>query len=131
MLGFREKEIYGSMNLEEVNLAIKRFAKTRNIDIQIIQINNEGEIIEAIHDSLNWANGIVINPGAFAHYSFSIRDAISSVNLPTIEVHLTNIYRRETFRHKSIIAPVCIGQICGFGVNSYFLGLSAIVNVLK
>ncbi|NMB06987.1 MAG: type II 3-dehydroquinate dehydratase [Tissierellia bacterium] len=128
ILGKRDKNIYGKLNLEEINYIIENKAKEENINVIIFQSNFEGEIIEKIHDAMdNNIDGIIINPAAFTHYSIAIRDAIEAITIPVIEVHLSNIYSRETFRNKSVIAPVCTGQITGFGHNSYLLAL----NMLK
>ena len=102
-----------------------------NVELKIIQSNHEGEIIDAIQDARKWAAGIVINPAGYTYTSIAIRDAIASVNLPVVEVHMSNIYRREPFRSQSVIVPVCIGQVCGFGWNSYVLGLSALLKYLE
>lgn len=124
ILGKRDKNIYGKLNLEEINYIIENKAKEENINVIIFQSNFEGEIIEKIHDAMdNNIDGIIINPAAFTHYSIAIRDAIEAITIPVIEVHLSNIYSRETFRNKSVIAPVCTGQITGFGHNSYLLAL--------
>ena len=120
MLGFRETEKYGSMTLKDLEKDLYTYSFKLGVDIETFQSNFEGEIV-----------GIVINAGAYTHTSVAIRDAISAVNLPTVEVHMTNIYKREEFRHHSYLAPVCIGQISGFSVNSYKLGLNAIVNSIK
>ena len=131
LLGIREQTIYGTMTLEEINIAIKALAVELGVDIRIVQSNVEGEIIERIHEARTWAEGILINPGAFTHYSLAIRDAIAGVHLPTVEVHLSNIHAREEFRRISVIAPVCVGQITGFGARSYLLGLRALVETVQ
>lgn len=123
MLGTRENEIYGNESLEDIAVKINKEAKKLKIEIDFVQSNFEGEIIETIHKAKGKYDAILINPGALTHYSYSIRDAIKSVNMPTIEIHLSNIHSREDFRNKSVIAPVCIGQISGFGCMSYILGI--------
>lgn len=130
MLGLREVEKYGSMTLKDLEKELYAFSFELGIDIETFQSNFEGEIVEKIHSSRNNFDGIVINAGAYTHTSIAIRDAISSVNIPVVEVHMTNIYKREEFRHHSYIAPVCIGQISGFGINSYKLGVKAITEYL-
>ena len=130
LLGRREVSLYGKQTLEDINSALRDYAASLGVELRIVQSNHEGEIIDAIHQALGWADGILINPGAFTHYSYAIRDAIAAVGLPAVEVHLTNIYAREEFRHHSVIAPVCLGQISGFGVNSYLLGLRALFEAL-
>jgi 3-dehydroquinate dehydratase-2 len=127
MLGRREPEIYGKLSLEDINQILTEDAQALGVNLEILQSNYEGILIEAIHKAWQRQDGLVINPGAFTHTSVAIRDAIASVNIPTVEVHLSNIYKREEFRHHSFIAPVAIGQISGFGVDSYRLGLQAIV----
>ncbi len=119
LLGIREKEIYGELTLEELNKIIKDYVNKNNLKTKIFQSNYEGEIIEIITKYINWADCIIINPAAFTHYSYAIRDAIKAVNIPTIEVHLSNIYKRESFRRKSVIKDVCIKSFYGEGVNSY------------
>lgn len=131
MLGFREPEKYGSMTLKDLEKDLYAYSFKLGVDIETFQSNFEGEIVEKIQSTKDNFDGIVINAGAYTHTSVAIRDAISAVNLPTVEVHMTNIYKREEFRHHSYLAPVCIGQISGFGVNSYKLGLNAIVNFIK
>ncbi len=131
MLGFREPEKYGSMTLKDLEKELYAFSFELGIDIETFQSNFEGEIVEKIHDVKKKFDGIIINAGAYTHTSIAIRDAISSVNVPTVEIHMTNIYKREDFRHHSYIAPVCMGQISGFGVNSYKLGLKAVVDYLN
>lgn len=131
MLGLRETEKYGTMTLKDLEKELYAFSFEIGIDIETFQSNFEGEIVEKIHQTKDNFDGIVINAGAYTHTSVAIRDAISAVNIPTIEVHMTNIYKREEFRHHSYIAPVCIGQISGFGINSYKLGLKAVVDYLN
>ena len=131
MLGFRETEKYGTMTLKDLEKDLYAFSFELGIDLETYQSNIEGEIVEKIHSAKDGINGIIINAGAYTHTSIAIRDAISAVNIPTIEVHMTNIYKREEFRHHSYLAPVCIGQISGFGANSYKLGLKAVVDYLN
>lgn len=125
LLGLREPEVYGALNLDQINARLLDLAKKEGLDLQISQSNSEGAIIDTIHAALDWADAIVINPGAYTHTSVAIRDAIAAVRLPTVEVHLTNVHRRESFRHQSYVSPVAIGQVVGFGVDSYLLGLLA------
>lgn len=131
MLGVREPEKYGSMTLKDLEKELYAFSFELGIDIETFQSNHEGEIIEKIHSAYKNFDGIVINAGAYTHTSVAIRDALSAVGIPTVEVHMTNIYTREEFRHHSYIAPVSVGQISGFGINSYKLGLKAIVDYLS
>lgn len=131
MLGLRETEKYGTMTLKDLEKELYAFSFELGIDIETFQSNFEGEIVEKIHQTKDNFDGIVINAGAYTHTSVAIRDAISAVNTPTVEVHMTNIYKREEFRHHSYIAPICIGQISGFGINSYKLGLKAVVDYLN
>ena len=125
LLGIREREIYGGDSFDEINRRIKTYATEIGIDVRIFQSNHEGEIIDAIQEAKSWADAIIINPAAFTHYSYAIRDALTAVRLPAIEVHLSNVYAREEFRHKSVIVPACVGQIAGFGPFSYQLALEA------
>lgn len=131
LLGQREPDIYGNVNLSDINENLQAMAKAAGVDIKIVQSNHEGEIVETIHQAMNWAECIIINPAAYTHTSVAIRDAISAVKIPTIEVHLSNIYRREDFRQKSFIAPVAIGCINGFGEMSYYLALEAAIKMKK
>ena len=131
MLGVREPEQYGSMTLKDLEKELYAYSFELGIDLEAFQSNHEGEIVEKIHSTKNNFDGIVINAGAYTHTSVAIRDALSAVEVPTVEVHITNIYKREEFRHHSYLAPVCIGQISGFGVNSYTLGLKAVVDYLS
>lgn len=130
MVGVREKGIYGVKNFDDICEFIKDEAKKRNIEVELYQSNIEGEIINQIHKCYyEKFDGIIINPGAYTHYSYAIHDAIKSVNISTVEVHLSNIHAREEFRHKSVTAPACIGQICGFGDNGYILALDALIKL--
>ena len=132
LLGQREKHIYGETTLEEINALLQGLANKVGITLEIFQSNHEGEIVDTIGRSkANQIKAILINPAAYTHTSIAIRDAIAAVNLPAIEVHLSNIYAREDFRHSSLIAPVCKGQISGFGAHSYVLGLQAAVKLIK
>jgi len=131
LLGTREKEVYGNETLEDIARRVNMEAQSLGADIRFIQSNHEGEIIDNIHAARGKFDAIIINPGAFTHYSIAIRDAIKSVEIPAFEVHLSNIYAREEFRHKSVIAPVCIGQISGFGPMVYVLALEAAVDFLR
>ena len=131
MLGLREPEKYGSMTLKDLEKELYALSFELGIELETFQSNFEGEIVEKIHSAQNGIDGIVINAGAYTHTSIAIRDALAAVNIPTVEVHMTNIYKREEFRHYSYLAPVCIGQISGFGINSYKLGLKAIVDYLS
>lgn len=127
-LGIREKNIYGSGDYESLCKFIEKEASSMNVEVDLFQSNIEGEIINKIQSSYGNIDGIVINPGAFTHYSIAILDAIKSVNIRTVEVHLSNVYAREEFRHKSVIAPACIGQISGLGFLGYKFALEALTN---
>lgn len=131
MLGVREPEKYGSLTLKELEKELFAYSFELGIDIETYQSNHEGEIVEKIHSAKDLFDGIVINAGAYTHTSVAIRDAINAVEIPTVEVHMTNIYKREEFRHHSYIAPVCVGQISGFGLDSYKLGLKAVINYIE
>lgn len=128
MLGVREPGIYGKETLEDICKKIQTRAEELNAETEFFQSNIEGEIINAIHKSMNVFDGIIINPGAFTHYSYAIHDAISSINLPVIEVHISNIHKREEYRHRSVTAPACVGQICGLGSNGYIYALEELCN---
>lgn len=131
LLGLREPEIYGSVTLTQVYSILQEESNRLQVNLSCLQSNHEGVLVDAIHQAMGKTQGIVINPGAYTHTSVAIRDALAGVKIPTVEVHLSNIYRREEFRHHSYIAPIAIGQISGFGVNSYILGLQALVNYLN
>lgn len=132
LLGQREVNIYGKQTLEEINNKLKSLAEKHHVTLEVLQSNHEGAIVDAIGQAQNNKfDAILINPAAYTHTSVAIRDAIAAVKIPAVEVHLSNIYAREEFRHTSLIAPVCRGQICGFGSEGYLLGLQAIINLLK
>jgi len=131
MLGLRQPEVYGTATLADVEALCAEAADKLGATLEFMQTNHEGVLIDAIHDARQNADGIVLNAGAWTHTSVAVRDAIASVDVPVVEVHLSNIHARETFRHTSMIAPVCLGQIAGFGVQSYVLGLRALASHLN
>lgn len=131
MLGKRETGVYGTATLDEINDAVRTAAKELSADVTFFQSNSEGMLIDKIHEASGRYDAIIINPGGYTHTSVSLRDAIAAVALPTIEVHMSNIYSREEFRHHSYITPVAAGQISGFGVNSYLLALRAAVEMVR
>ena len=123
LLGERDIEIYGTLTLAELDQAVTDFAESLGLTVRCFQSNHEGILIDYLHDHRHWAQGVLINPGALTHYSYALRDAIAAVNLPAVEVHLSDIHQREPFRKTSVIAEVCIAQICGRGIDSYRDGL--------
>jgi len=131
LLGKREPGIYGVETLESIVEKMREEAKKLGVEVEFFQSNHEGGIIDEIHKTMGIYDAIIINPGAYTHYSIAIRDAVKSVGIPTIEIHLSNIHAREEFRSKSVVAPVCVGQISGFGSDSYILGLHAAVLACK
>ena len=131
LLGTREPEVYGSMTLDDINNKVIELGKELGADIKCLQSNHEGALIDALHDARTWATGVVFNPGGYTHTSIALRDAISAIQIPVVEVHLSNVYAREEFRHVSMISAVCKGKITGFGWRSYMLGLRALVDVLS
>lgn len=131
LLGKREPVIYGSQTLEDINSLLVNLSGELGCELAVYQSNSEGELIDAIQSAVKECHGILINPAAYTHTSIAIRDALSAVDLPTVEVHLSNIHRRESFRHTSMVAPIAVGQISGFGADSYLLGLRALFNYVK
>lgn len=131
LLGKREPGIYGSQTLEDINSSLEKLSAELGCVLSFFQSNTEGELIDAIQSTAQDCHGILINPAAYTHTSIAIRDALSAVGLPCVEVHLSNIHSREVFRHTSMVAPIAIGQICGFGRDSYLLGLRALFNYVK
>jgi 3-dehydroquinate dehydratase-2 len=127
-LGTREPEVYGTLSLEEIDKEVVHWAAQKGLEVRTFQSNSEGEIIDAIEEAPDWAEGIVINPGAFTHYSYAVADAIRGVPLPVVEVHISNIHAREGFRSRSVTASGCIGVITGFGAGSYRLGIEALLS---
>jgi 3-dehydroquinate dehydratase-2 len=126
LLGVREPGVYGSLSLQDIQNKLQGLADGLSLELEFYQSNHEGGIIDTLHLALGQVDGILINPGAFTHYSYAIRDAISSIALPVVEVHMSNIHKREAFRHLSVIAPVAVGQVSGFGAYSYEVGLRAL-----
>ena len=131
LLGLREPAIYGKVTLEMINGEMLSLAAARGAELRLLQSNHEGALIDALHQERQWAAGVLINPGGLTHTSVALRDAISAVALPCVEIHLSNVYQRDEFRHYSYITPVSVGGICGFGWRSYLLGLNALLDHLN
>ncbi len=129
LTGTREPEIYGSMTLDEINQQLIDLGKTHRAEVICKQSNHEGDLIDALHDARTWADGVIFNPGGFTHTSIALRDAVSAITIPVIEVHMSNVYQREEFRHKSFLSAVCKGKVVGFGWLSYKLGLIALLEL--
>ena len=131
LLGTREPEIYGSMTLGDINEKMIVLGNELGAEIKCLQSNHEGALIDALHDARTWASGVVFNPGGYTHTSVALRDAISAIVIPVIEVHLSNVYAREEFRHTSFVSAVCKGKVSGFGWRSYELGLRGLIDIIK
>jgi 3-dehydroquinate dehydratase-2 len=131
LLGTREPGVYGSMTLDNINEKMVALGKELGAEIKCLQSNHEGALIDALHDARTWAGGVVFNPGGYTHTSVALRDAISAIVIPVIEVHLSNVYAREEFRHTSFVSAVCKGKVSGFGWRSYELGLRGLVNLIN
>jgi 3-dehydroquinate dehydratase-2 len=132
LLGTREPEIYGHTTLEDINTRLREWATQENIELRIVQSNHEGDLIDQLYQAKTEKfDGALLNPGALAHYSYALRDAISAVQLPTVEVHISNLHRREEFRRQCVTTSVCVGQVMGFGWRSYLLGLEGLITHLR
>lgn len=129
LTGFREPELYGKQPLAEIDEEIKRQAGELGMEVRILQSNHEGVLIDTIQEHRKWSDAIIINAGALTHTSYALRDALTSVRIPIVEVHMSNVYARESFRHESVIAPIAVGQIVGFGSAGYYLALRALMNI--
>ena len=130
LLGTREPEVYGSMTLDEIDARLAKKGRELGVEVSSQQSNHEGALIDALQDAREWADGVIFNPGGYTHTSVALRDVIAAIGIPVVEVHLSNVYAREEFRHRSLISAVCKGKILGFGWHSYMLGLQALVDTL-
>ena len=131
LLGTREPEVYGRVTLDDINAKLTEYGRELGLEIRALQSNHEGALIDALQDARTWAAGVVFNPGGYTHTSVALRDAITAIAIPVVEVHLSNVYAREEFRHTSLVSAVCAGKISGFGWRSYMLGLKALADLLK
>ena len=130
LLGQREPELYGKLTLTEIDRRLVEASSELNLEVRSFQANGEGALINALHDARDWASGVIFNPGGYTHTSVALRDAVEAIDLPVVEVHISNVYARDEFRHRSLISPVCAGKIVGFGWRSYLLGLHSLVWML-
>ncbi len=130
LLGTREPKVYGSMMLAEIDEKLVEIGKSRGVEVRTFQSNHEGALIDALHDARKWASGVVFNPGGYTHTSIALRDAISAIGIPVVEVHISNVYNRESFRQSSLLSPVCLGKVTGFGWRSYVLGMRGLIEHL-
>jgi 3-dehydroquinate dehydratase II len=128
LLGTREPDVYGSETLDDVLKRMHEHVAGRDVELRAVQSNVEGELVDALHDAAGWADGVIFNPGAYTHYSIALRDAISGTGLPVVETHLSNVHAREEFRHRSVLAAVCVGVVAGFGAGSYRLALDGLLD---
>jgi 3-dehydroquinate dehydratase II len=131
LLGIREPGVYGNLTMDDINVRCVALGSELGVEVRCAQSNHEGALIDALHDARTWANGVIFNPGGYTHTSVALRDAIVAIGLPVIEVHLSNVYAREEFRHKSLVSAVCTGKISGLGWRSYTSALHALVNILE
>lgn len=131
LLGTREPQVYGSMTLYDINMALTELGKELGAELKCMQSNHEGVLIDALQEARTWADGVLFNPGGYTHTSVALRDAITAIEIPVIEVHISNVYAREEFRHNSILSAVCRGKVVGLGWRSYTLGLRALVEILS
>ena len=131
LLGSREPEVYGKLTLEDIDSRLKEAGGAMGLEVRSYQSNSEGALIDALHAARGWASGVVFNPGGYTHTSVALRDAVAAIGIPVVEVHLSNVYAREEFRQRSLISPVCVGKITGFGWRSYLLGLQALAELIQ
>jgi 3-dehydroquinate dehydratase-2 len=131
LLGSREPEVYGRLTLEDIDNRLMEAGESLELEVRSYQSNSEGSLIDALQAARGWASGVVFNPGGYTHTSVALRDAVAAIGIPVVEVHLSNVYAREEFRHRSLISPVCAGKITGFGWRSYLLGLQALADILE
>lgn len=131
LLGTREPDVYGSMTLDDINKKMVDLGKELGVEVTCLQSNHEGALIDALHDARTWAAGVVFNPGGYTHTSIALRDAVSAIQIPVVEVHLSNVYAREEFRHTSLVSAVCKGKVSGFGWRSYELGLRGLIDIIN
>jgi 3-dehydroquinate dehydratase-2 len=131
LLGLREPGIYGTLTMSEIDAQLVELGKELELEVRCFQSNREGTLIDALHDARTWADGVIFNLGGYTHTSVALHDAISAINIPVIEVHISNVHAREEFRHKSMVSAVCAGTISGLGIQSYLLGLRGLANIIR